>query len=108
MRVVVDIMTDVFAIVRERPLQPLAQRNTRRPPGCLLEARRVGVEAPDIDRFLLGWPLDEGVPPAARDVYQQLHQIAMRDVIIPANVERLSVAGVTCAGTQERLHGIIY
>ncbi len=52
----VHIAVEVLAIERERAGQSVRERRRRLPAGGARELRRVGVEIPDVDRFLLRRP----------------------------------------------------
>ena len=79
-----------------------------RPAGHAPELRRVGVEAADVDGFLVRRPVDvtRRVPlPAILD--EQRGQIAMADRAIAADVEDLAVARVDRARAQKRVRGVV-
>src|SRR6185503_7536959 len=102
-----DVLQQVAAVIVEGPLEAFAQFHGRRPAGALLEEGRVGIEAADVDHFLVGRPFDERVAARARDVDEHLDEIAMRDVLFAADVERLAVDGIARARRQERFDRVI-
>jgi hypothetical protein len=56
------------------------------------EARRIGVEAPDVDGLLFSRPRHVPDRAATGDVYQQRDEILVRDRLQSSDVENLSVA----------------
>src|SRR5688572_19077530 len=101
------IVRQVLAVVLKRARESLAKFHGRRPSGSRSEQRRIRIEAADVDRFLLGRPLDEGVAAAAGQLDQQLHQLAMGDVLFAANVERFAIHRVGGARRQKRLDRVV-
>src|SRR5687768_11000274 len=53
-----DIVRQVLAVVAERAGETFAQPHRGRPSGARSKQRRIGVEAADVDRFLLWRPFD--------------------------------------------------
>jgi hypothetical protein len=62
----------VRAVELDRPRKPSRSDTRGVQPVAVLELRRVGVEAADVDRLLLGRPLDVARPAGAGDLDQQL------------------------------------
>src|SRR5688572_28281099 len=86
-----DIVLQMLAVVGKGAGKAFEQLHLWRPSSLRSEQRRIGVEAADIDRFLVGRPLDEGVAAAAGQLDQQRDQIAMREVLFAADVEGVTV-----------------
>src|SRR5688572_2945566 len=102
-----DIVRQMLAVVGEGAGKAFAQLHLGRPSGLRSEQRRIGVEAADVDRLLVGRPFDEGVTAAARQLNEKLDQIAMGEVLFAADVEGVTVHRIGGARRQECVHGII-
>ena len=71
------------------------------------KASGVRIEAPDVDPFLLGRPLDIPDRAGARSRDETVHQIAVAHGFVASHVEHLAVAAIGRAGAQERIGGIV-
>src|SRR5579863_10737117 len=54
----VHVAVEMPAVVVHGRSQPVAERRGGGPAGCLAEFGRIGIEVADVDRFLLGRPVD--------------------------------------------------
>src|SRR4029453_17390211 len=102
-----DIAIEMLPVVLERPRQAIAQQHGRYPTSSSSEQRRVRVETADVDGALLSWPFDESIAAAAGKLDQHLPQIAVRDVLVAADVERFTVPSIVCACDEKRFHGVL-
>ena len=78
-----------------------------KPAGSLSEFRRIGVEAADVDPFLVSRPLDERDRPAAGHAHEELRELTVADRLVSSDVEHITIAHVRGAGPQERVRGIV-
>src|SRR6185436_17113435 len=77
-----------------------------RPTRALPEQRRVRIEAADVDGAFFRRPFDEAVASRPGELDQHFDEIAMRDVLVTADVERFAVHRIVRAGDEKRLDGV--
>ncbi len=103
----VHVVAHVFAIIRQGPRQAFTKGHLRRPAGGPLEPAGIGIKTADINRLLICRPFDESVSAASGELHQNLDEVAVGHVLVAAHVERVAVAGVGRARTQERIDGVV-
>src|SRR5688572_25376391 len=96
-----DVLVLVGAVERDRLLEAVPQTHAWRPPRPLPKLRRIGIEAADVDAFLVRWPLHVTHTPRSGDVDQHRHEIAEAHGRFAADVEDFAVTRVSGAGTQK-------
>src|SRR5687768_14470609 len=101
------VVMHVGPVELHRAPQSVAKRGRWPPPDSSHDERGIGVEVADVDCLLLRRPFDAAPPAGARGRYQQLDQVAVRNRLEAADVQRLAVRRVGGAGAQKRLGRII-
>src|SRR3954470_14350466 len=96
------------AIELQRLSQAVPERDTWLPADGLLELRRIGIEAADVDPLLVRRPVDVTHTAAARSLEEQADQVAMGDRLAAAAGENVTVAGVRRACPKECIRGVVH
>ena len=91
---VLDVGVQVLAVEGKRPPEPLFEPDCRHPAGGVAELLRIGIEAADVDAFLVSRPFHELHRSAAGNTDEELHQIPMADRRIAPDVEDIAVTGI--------------
>src|SRR5215472_1614837 len=93
-RSIARVPREVRAIEVDRASQTVLQRHRGCPTGRGPQLARVGIETADVDRLLLGRPIDGLEPPSARNPDQRAREILQADRLRAADVEDFAAAGV--------------